>query len=47
MKALFPFLSGFGLAMTIKSEMPDTILCVTLFCIALVATFTLEMRDDS
>ena len=45
MKALFPFLSGFGLAMTIKSEMPDTILCVMLFAIALIGTFALEKEQ--
>ena len=45
MKALCPFLSGFGLAMTIKSEMPDTIMCVMLFAFALVATFALEKEQ--
>ena len=42
MKILCPFLSGFGLSMAITSEMPDSIMWVTLYAVTIIATFGLE-----
>lgn len=45
MKVLFPFLSGFGLAMALNAEMPNVILFVMLFGVALAGTFGLEQNN--